>query len=148
MGAWRIASLGVLTRRASAIEAMGAVTVLCTDKTGTLTQNRMTVTELWLADGRVASAIADAVAPAFRALLEASALASAPIPVDPMETAFHAAARAALVPARNAMVLVHTHGLRPAVPARRQRQCRARGSGAQHGRAKHARARCGHGARR
>ena len=113
MGAWRIASLGVLTRRASAIEAMGAVTVLCTDKTGTLTQNRMTVTELWLADGRVAFAIAEAVAPAFRALLEASALASAPIPVDPMETAFHAAARAALVPARDAMVLVHTHGLRP-----------------------------------
>jgi Ca2+-transporting ATPase len=48
MGAWRIAQVGVLTRQTSAIETMGAATVLCTDKTGTLTQNRMTVAELWL----------------------------------------------------------------------------------------------------
>ena len=43
MGARRIARVGVLTRRAAAIEALGAATVLCTDKTGTLTQNRMGV---------------------------------------------------------------------------------------------------------
>src|SRR3546814_5453919 len=49
MGAWRIAQVGVLTRRASAIESMGAATVLCTDKTGTLTQNRMVAAGLWMA---------------------------------------------------------------------------------------------------
>ena len=43
MGAWRISKVRVLTRRASTIEALGAATVLCTDKTGTLTENRMTV---------------------------------------------------------------------------------------------------------
>jgi Ca2+-transporting ATPase len=43
LGAWRIARQRVLTRRISAIEMLGAATVLCVDKTGTLTQNRMAV---------------------------------------------------------------------------------------------------------
>lgn len=46
MGAWRISKARVLTRRAAAIETLGATTVLCTDKTGTLTENRMTVMTL------------------------------------------------------------------------------------------------------
>ena len=46
LGAWRISRRNVLTRRAQAIETLGAATVLCTDKTGTLTHNRMTVTRL------------------------------------------------------------------------------------------------------
>ena len=45
MGAWRLSRARVLTRRAAAIETLGAATVLCTDKTGTLTENRMTVAE-------------------------------------------------------------------------------------------------------
>ena len=52
MGAWRISQARVLTRRASAIETLGATTVLCTDKTGTLTENRMTVVSLRGAEGR------------------------------------------------------------------------------------------------
>ncbi|HXJ43744.1 MAG TPA: cation-transporting P-type ATPase, partial [Bryobacteraceae bacterium] len=51
MGAWRISQARVLTRRASAIETLGATTVLCTDKTGTLTENRMTVVSLRGAGG-------------------------------------------------------------------------------------------------
>ena len=51
MGAWRISKARVLTRRAAAIETLGSATVLCTDKTGTLTQNRMTVAGLCLPDG-------------------------------------------------------------------------------------------------
>ena len=43
LGAWRISQHGVLTRRAPAIETLGSTTVLCVDKTGTLTQNRMAV---------------------------------------------------------------------------------------------------------
>ena len=43
MGAWRISRARVLTRRAAAIESLGATTVLCTDKAGTLTENRMSV---------------------------------------------------------------------------------------------------------
>ena len=43
LGAWRLSKEKVLTRRINAIETLGATTVLCTDKTGTLTENRMTV---------------------------------------------------------------------------------------------------------
>jgi P-type Ca2+ transporter type 2C len=53
MGAWRLSQSRVLTRRAAAIEALGAATVLCTDKTGTLTRNLMSVACLQtLDDGR------------------------------------------------------------------------------------------------
>ena len=51
MGAWRISRARVLTRRAAAIETLGSATVLCTDKTGTLTENRMSIAELRLVDG-------------------------------------------------------------------------------------------------
>ena len=51
MGAWRISQARVLTRRAAAIETLGSATVLCTDKTGTLTENRMSIAELRLEDG-------------------------------------------------------------------------------------------------
>jgi Ca2+-transporting ATPase len=43
LGAWRMSRHRVLARRAAAIETLGAVTVLCVDKTGTLTQNRMAI---------------------------------------------------------------------------------------------------------
>lgn len=49
MGAHRLAKQGVITRKITAIETLGAITVLCTDKTGTLTENRMTVNTLAIA---------------------------------------------------------------------------------------------------
>ncbi|SFG01350.1 Ca2+-transporting ATPase [Novosphingobium sp. CF614] len=113
MGAWRIAQVGVLTRRAAAIETLGAATVLCTDKTGTLTCNRMTVAELWLPSQetpRFADAPRDS---RFRPLLETGALASAPVPSDPMEVAFHAAATDTGPPPQQGLQLLRTHGLRP-----------------------------------
>lgn len=113
MGAWRIAQAGVLTRRAAAIETLGAATVLCTDKTGTLTQNRMTVTELWLPSGECAGIAEDWAAPRFRTLIETATLASAPVPVDPMEIAFHVAAKDAGFDVRDGGELVHSYPLRP-----------------------------------
>ncbi len=113
MGAWRIARAGVLTRRTTAIETMGAATVLCTDKTGTLTQNRMTVARVWLPESGHAAIGEGTGDDRHHQLLEASALASAPTPVDPMEVAFHEAARDAGHPAGNGRQLVHSYALRP-----------------------------------
>ena len=90
MGAWRIAQRRVLTRRTTAIEALGAATVLCTDKTGTLTLNRMTVAAL-LVDGElheIAYEREPELPEKFHALVEYSILASDRSPFDPMERAF------------------------------------------------------------
>lgn len=95
MGAWRLSRQQVLTRRSAAIETLGAATVLCSDKTGTLTLNRMAVAELVLASDQGlqrwrADDPAGALLPAaFHALLDASWLASEREPVDPMEQAIH-----------------------------------------------------------
>jgi Ca2+-transporting ATPase len=47
LGAWRISKSNVLARRNKAIETLGSCSVLCSDKTGTLTENRMTVDTVW-----------------------------------------------------------------------------------------------------
>jgi Ca2+-transporting ATPase len=95
LGARRLAREGVLTRRINAIETLGATTVLCTDKTGTLTENRMTVSRL-VAGGVALDARVDLsglgageLPEPFHALVEHSILASVVDPFDPMEQAFH-----------------------------------------------------------
>lgn len=141
MGAWRIAQAGVLTRRAAAIETLGSATVLCTDKTGTLTQNRMAVAQLWLASGEttVIDEIMD-ISPQFHDLIDASILASAPMPVDPMEVAFHEAGQCSpvMTDRRSELELAHTYGLRPELlamsniwrPAAADKTCRVAAKGA------------------
>jgi Ca2+-transporting ATPase len=88
LGAWRIARIRVLARRVPAVEALGAVTVLCVDKTGTLTRNRMAVHQL-RAEGAIYK-VGPAVGPlpeAFHPLVEFAILASQRDPFDPMEQA-------------------------------------------------------------
>ncbi len=91
LGALRLSREQVLTRRIAAIETLGATSVLCVDKTGTLTQNRMTVAQLY-ADGQLWSvdyAVPDALPEDFHTLVEFSILASESDPFDAMEKAFH-----------------------------------------------------------
>ena len=120
MGAWRISRARVLTRRAAAIETLGSATVLCTDKTGTLTENRMTITQLRAADGRAFRLDGSAnpsIADAFQDLIEVGVLASAREPFDPMEKAFHALRRRSAPdserPDSGNLEFVHVYGLRP-----------------------------------
>jgi Ca2+-transporting ATPase len=91
LGAWRMSRVNVLTRRATAIEALGAATVLCVDKTGTLTQNRMAVRRIHASGQRmqVPAGGGTTVSGAFVEALRIGVLASEPEPFDPMERAFH-----------------------------------------------------------
>lgn len=115
MGAWRISRARVLTRRASAIETLGSATVLCTDKTGTLTENRMTIAQLRLNNGVVFAVKTGERVPAiFAELLRFGILASAPEPFDPMDKAFHELGKRVFIePAATRCALVRTYGLRP-----------------------------------
>ena len=87
LGAFRMAQRQALVRKPPAIEALGATTVLCADKTGTLTANRMAVAEL-RSDGETGG-LQDLPTPALRHLLEVAALASRMHSHDPMESALH-----------------------------------------------------------
>jgi P-type Ca2+ transporter type 2C len=120
VGAWRISRARVLTRRAAAIETLGSATVLCTDKTGTLTENRMSIEELRLATDEVfrPRESAGATLPEdFHDLVEFGLLASARDPHDPMERAFHDFGRAQLGETGHLhgaeWTLVRVYGLRP-----------------------------------
>jgi P-type Ca2+ transporter type 2C len=93
LGAWRIARRGVLTRRMPAIEMLGAATVLCVDKTGTLTENRMTAVEAY--DGARWHPLGAETAAGVARLLDAAAFACELHPFDPMDRAVLAAAERA-----------------------------------------------------
>jgi Ca2+-transporting ATPase len=87
LGAWRISRNNVLTRRAPAIETLGAASVLCVDKTGTLTLNTMKLSGLfssrdylWLGDDG-----SGPLADKFHDVLEYGILASQKDPFDPIE---------------------------------------------------------------
>ncbi len=86
MGAWRISRRNVLTRRMPAIEMLGAATVLCVDKTGTLTQNQMGLRRLAVS-GDAIDLAADGLPEKMHNLLEYAILASKRDPFDPMERA-------------------------------------------------------------
>lgn len=101
LGAWRMAQEHVLTRRIPAIEMLGAATVLCVDKTGTLTQNRMVLSKV-MAHGDLyafeneASLEHDNFPEKFHETLEFAMLSSQRDPFDPMERAIQQAGRQVL----------------------------------------------------
>lgn len=104
LGAWRLAQVKVLTRRVATIETLGTATVLCVDKTGTLTQNKMQIEQLYVVNqentqGKLRAIKADTretLPEEFHELLEFSLLASHRSPFDPMEMAIHNAVAATL----------------------------------------------------
>lgn len=114
LGAWRLAQLKVLTRQPQAIEALGTTTVLCVDKTGTLTRNRMAVVALY--DGEHAwQRQGDAPPAAFEPLLRTAALASVTEGLEPMDQAVFR-----LLPAvdlrRSGVTLLGREGVMPGRP--------------------------------
>lgn len=106
LGAWRMAKHNVLVRRSAVIETLGATTLLCADKTGTITQNQMALRRVWRAGH--GHELSDGLLEEPRAVLEAAQLASAVQPHDPMDVAVHAAAGP-----RSGVDLVRSYPLSP-----------------------------------
>jgi len=89
VGAWRISKKRVLTRRPNAIETLGSATVLCTDKTGTLTENKMKVTKLYNKENYWITKSANDFPEEYHDIIEYGILSSQINPFDPMEKAIN-----------------------------------------------------------
>ena len=87
LGAWRISKRHVLTRKPAAIETLGSATVLCTDKTGTLTYNKMTVTKVFNTEKFHLIIPGNPFPEEFHDIIEYGILSSQANPFDPMEKA-------------------------------------------------------------
>jgi Ca2+-transporting ATPase len=86
LGAWRLARRRALIRRLVGVETLGSTTVICTDKTGTLTQGHLEVAAL-VSDGQTPVPPGAPLSEEARRVLEAALLASEPHPFDPLEQA-------------------------------------------------------------
>jgi Ca2+-transporting ATPase len=118
LGAWRLSKHNVLTRRLSAIETLGSISVLCVDKTGTITENRMAVSQIWAGGNLYILDDGSTLPKKFHALIEFAILASEIEPFDPMEKAFHQLGQQHLQPSEHLhpeWALIHEYDLSPEI---------------------------------
>ena len=117
LGAWRMAKHGILARRSVVIETLGTASVVCVDKTGTLTANRMSLHEVVIGSTRHMVDSAESLETPVLALIESGVLASPPHSADPMDRAFVEMARTSglVVPAPT-WRLVREYPLSPELP--------------------------------
>lgn len=107
LGAWRLMKLGVVVKNAMTVEALGSATVICTDKTGTITENKMTLAGLFVLTPEKKSAL-KTTSEEEKELITSAMWASEPIPFDPMEIALHDSyGRMAAVDKRKEYKMVH-----------------------------------------
>jgi Ca2+-transporting ATPase len=89
LGAWRLMKMGIVVKQMKTVETLGSASVICTDKTGTITQNKMALAQVYVHAQAKTYSSPDAN-PACFELIQDAMWASEPIPFDPMETALHA----------------------------------------------------------
>jgi len=89
LGAWRMMKLGILVKQAKTVETLGSATVICTDKTGTITENRMQLAAVQLRELASPLLPGSWTSDAAKHLVTTAMWASEPVPFDPMETALH-----------------------------------------------------------
>ena len=91
LGAWRLMNMGIIVKQMKTVETLGSATVICTDKTGTITQNKMSLVNLYLAKSNRIYNLNGDLSQDEKQLIRLSMWASEPIPFDPMEVALHEA---------------------------------------------------------
>ncbi len=89
LGAWRLMKMGIVVKQMKTVETLGSATVICTDKTGTITENKMTLASLYTTELKKLTKLEEDLGVAEQLLIRTAMWASEPIPFDPMEVALH-----------------------------------------------------------
>lgn len=113
LGAWRLMKMGIVVKQMKTVETLGSASVICTDKTGTLTENRMSLSKVYtLRENRIADATGKILDSNQQELIALAMWASEPIPFDPMEVALHDAyTKTSLADERQAYKMIHEYPL-------------------------------------
>ena len=91
LGAWRLMKLGIVVKQMKTVETLGSATVICTDKTGTITENKMNMAKIFVLATNTVSSADNVVSSEEKDILATAMWASEPIAFDPMEVALHSA---------------------------------------------------------
>ena len=91
LGAWRLMKMGIVVKQTKTLETLGSATVICTDKTGTITESKMSLAKLFVLKNNTIISSNEALNQTEKELIEYAMWASEPIPFDPMEIALHQA---------------------------------------------------------
>jgi Ca2+-transporting ATPase len=89
LGAWRLMKSGIVVKQMKTVETLGSATVICTDKTGTLTENVMDLAKIYDFEADSVFETNQTLTETNKILLRTAMFASEPIPFDPMEVALH-----------------------------------------------------------
>jgi P-type Ca2+ transporter type 2C len=89
LGAWRLMKMGIVVKQMKTVETLGSATVICTDKTGTLTENKMSLAQLYVLSENKITSTTQTLNEAQKELISLAMWSSEPIPFDPMEIALH-----------------------------------------------------------
>lgn len=93
LGAWRLSKMGIIVKNTKTVETLGSATIICTDKTGTITQNKMSLAKIFvLATNKIIS-VNELNSNESKKLIALAMWASEPMPFDPMDIALHEAYR-------------------------------------------------------
>ncbi|POY36088.1 haloacid dehalogenase [Solitalea longa] len=89
IGAWRLMNMGIVVKQTQTVETLGSATVICTDKTGTITENRMELARVYSFDAKKVFLENQFDDPEAIRVITVAMWASEPIPFDPMEKSLH-----------------------------------------------------------
>ncbi|EHQ28869.1 cation-translocating P-type ATPase [Mucilaginibacter paludis] len=89
LGAWRLMKMGIVVKQMKTVETLGSASVICTDKTGTLTENKMSLAKVYTLTTNQILNVENMPGETERELVTLAMWASEPIPFDPMEIALH-----------------------------------------------------------
>ena len=91
LGAWGLMKKGIVVKQMKTVETLGSATVICTDKTGTITENTMSLAKIFVLSQNAINPPMGDLSDDDKALISCAMWASEPIPFDPMEVALHQA---------------------------------------------------------